>query len=239
LPAIEIAVRVLLILVSAGVSLSGSVNVWISGVVSLLGIAATVELMVRPYADYMVARVLLACGALATTLILVGLLLNVTPWGLTRTSWAITWLSFSFCVLWLRRRSRTNWNRPVIKMNFLIFSIIVAALILIGSVLVALAGVRDASRKPLLSFSLVSVTPKNVVVEISATSLSGRYSIITMQSNSTVPRYSSMQFSVKAGSKGLTVKESVPIPTAGRWVVNLQDESDRRVVRELIVDVGL
>ena len=82
-------------------------SVWIATPLFLAGIAVTGELAVRPYARSGIERALLVCGATVTVLILIGLCLNLTPWGLTRGTWAFSWLLVSTAVLIWRRGSGT------------------------------------------------------------------------------------------------------------------------------------
>ena len=234
--ALEILVRLSLTLASVCINIPGNVNRWASGAISLFAIGVTIELAIRPYANYLVRRALLGSGALVTIFITAGLLLNVTPWGLTRVSWNFAWLIFSVCVLWRRRKLRSDWKRPIIRVNFFGVSIVLTAFILVGALILALAGVRNSDEQSRLSFSTVTVDAHSVVVEINATSVSGNYEILAATATG-VQRYSSGPFRIQAGSKGMVMKKSIPVKFAGRLVVSLEATANKYVLRQLIVVV--
>src|SRR5215469_11501492 len=91
------------------------VTAWITAPLFLVGVAATAELALRDYSDDGVEKILLGCGALVTVLSLIGLFLNLTPFGLTRASWAAMWLVLSTAVLYWRRNSTTTIRRDDIR----------------------------------------------------------------------------------------------------------------------------
>ena len=107
----ELALRSALIVSPFGAVASG-LPAWLTAPLSLLSIATTAELAVRPYAVNVVDRVLLGCGAVVTTLILLGIVLNLTPWGLTLATWNLAWLIVSAGVLWYMYRPEAYEFRP-------------------------------------------------------------------------------------------------------------------------------
>jgi uncharacterized membrane protein len=102
----------LALIVGLPVAIAYNAATWIAAPVGLMAIAATVELAVRPYAANVIDRLLLACGAVVTTLILVGLGLNLTSWGLTRGTWTVAWTILSIGVLAWRRGLGAGIRKP-------------------------------------------------------------------------------------------------------------------------------
>jgi hypothetical protein len=204
----------------------------------LLSIATTAELAVRPYAVNVVDRVLLGCGAVVTTLILLGIVLNLTPWGLTLATWNLAWLIVSAGVLVWRRRLGTRISLPATGFGALVVWAAAAVLIITASGLLALAGVRRVAQQPVLAFALVSKRTDAVVVEIDANSVTGRYHIMATSNAKGARQYSSAEFAVKAGEDGVRLLKHVPINTAGIWTIKLESADSGSVVRWLRVDVG-
>jgi hypothetical protein len=223
--------------------LAVSPAVWVTAPVALVAIAATAELAVRPYASDPASRLLLACGALMTVLILAGLVLNLLPWGLTRLTWGAAWLVISVTVLVWRRHSATDlsglgrlrpaaWSGrpgPGLAMGVWITA---AAVIGVGAVVLAQSGVRNWDRKPVLAFSVVSRDPQAVVVQIQATSVTDRYQILATGPG----HYATPYFRVAAGGTGTQIRKRVPLSRAGTWTIDLQ--SGGQTVRELQLIVG-
>lgn len=201
----EVAARLALIAgLAAAITLG--VTVWITAPLGLLAIAAVAELAVRPYAASPADRLLLGCGAVVTVLILAGLALNLTPWGLTRATWTGTWLLVSAGVLVWRRDLRTHVRWPGAWLKSSGIWVISASLILVLAVVVALAGVRRWDQRPTLAFSVVSQTTNAVVVEIDATSTAGEYEILA--SSDTPPRrYASASVDLDAGGGGRRLRD--------------------------------
>jgi len=233
----ELALRLVLIVSPFGAVASG-LPAWITAPLSFLSIAATAELAVRPYARSAVDRTLLGCGTVVTTLILIGIILNLTPWGLTLATWNVAWLIVSIGVLIWRRKLATHVDLPATGLRASAVWVIVAVLIIVAAGMLALAGVRHTARQPLLAFALVSKGSNSVVVEIEATSTTGRYYITATSNAVGAHRYLSALFTVRAGENGESVRQHVPINTAGIWTINLESADSSSVVRWLRVDVG-
>ena len=234
---LEVAARLVLIFSSAGINLAGYANPWISGIIGLASIAATAELAVRPYGSKVVDRMLLAAGSLIVTIILLGLLLNFTPWGLTRGTWNIAWAVVGISVLIWRRRIRTKVRLRKIPINALSLSIVAAAVIIVGAAALAASGVHKWDGQSKMSFSLAAVSSTTVATEIDATSWSGNYSIVAFLQDHEQTRYTSKPFEVTGGRGGVTVQEQVPIEAKGRWVIALEPAGGGTAIRELIVDI--
>jgi hypothetical protein len=232
----EIALRLTLI---AGLFVAAVSNAagWVTGPLGIIAIAATAELAVRPYAAKAIDRLLLACGATLTTLILVGLVLNLLPWGLTRTTWAAAWTIVSIGILAWRRGLKSQrwkgagWTRPMALSAFL------ASVIVVGAGLLAVAGFRDWGRQPALAFSLVSANAGIVVVEIDATSTTETYEIEGISEVSGAQRYISAPLTIKSDGTGERVRERVPVNMAGVWTIRLESADSGTVVRWLRVNV--
>jgi hypothetical protein len=235
--ALEVAVRLVLILGSAGINLDGHANPWISGIISVASIAATAELAVRPYGSKVLDRLLLAAGSLVVTLLLLGLLLNLLPWGLTRGTWNLTWAVLSILVLVRRRGVLTGIRFPRIPINVLSLSIVAAAAIIAGAAALVASGVHKWEGQPALSFSLAAVSSKTIATEIDATSMSGSYSIVSIVQYSKKAYYTSKPFEVTAGRSGATLRERVPIGGKGRWIIDLEPAGGGKALRELIVNI--
>lgn len=237
---LEVTLRLALIAGLLAV-IAASPTVWLTAPVALVAIAATAELAVRPYAAGPDGRLLLACGALVTVLILAGLVLNLLPWGLTRLTWGAAWLVISVAVLVWRRHSATGlaglgrlrpaaWSRgPGLAMGLWITA---AAVILAGAVVLAQSGVRNWDRKPVLAFSVVSRDTQAVVVQVQATSVTDRYQIVATGPG----HYTTPYFTVTAGGTGTQIRKRVPLGRAGTWIIDLQ--SGGQTVRKLQLIVG-
>ncbi|HEY2237906.1 MAG TPA: hypothetical protein VGI21_03900 [Streptosporangiaceae bacterium] len=215
--------------------------VWVAAPVALVAIAATAELAVRPYADDPAGRLLLACGAVVTGLILAGLALNLLPEGLTRLTWALAWLAISVAVLIWRRHSATDlsWLRNLGRSGRALALgawMVAAVVILAGAVVLAQAGVRNWDRRPDLAFSVVSRTPRAVVVQIQATSTTRRYQIVATRQGQAAGHYTSPFFTVAAGGSGIQLDKQVPLGASGQWIIDLQ--ADGTTVRKLQVVMG-
>jgi hypothetical protein len=234
-PRLEVTLRLVLIAGLLAV-IAASPAVWVTAPVALVAIAATAELAVRPYGADPASRLLLACGALVTVLILAGLALNVAPWGLTRLTWGAAWLVISVAVLVWRRHSGTDlaWlsrlrptgrpGGPGLAMGLWITA---AAVILVAAVVLAQAGVRNWDRRPVLAFSVVSRDTRAVVVQVQATSVTDRYQIVATGPG----HYTTPYFTVAAGGTGTQVRKRVPLSRAGTWIIDLQ--SGGQTVRKL------
>jgi hypothetical protein len=225
----EVALRLTLI-VALLVAVAYDVNVWIAAPLGLLAIATTAELAIRPYAANAVDRLLLGCGTVVTTLILAGLGLNLTPWGLTRTTWTVTWTILSIGVLAWRR----ELGAGIRSFGLWVLS---ASLIFVVAGILAIAGVRHSNRQPFVAFALVSTSANAVVVEIDAKSITERYRIVAMSKVSGARKYFSAPFTVRSGGDGVRVFEHVPINIAGVWIINLESANNGAIVRWLKVDI--
>ena len=232
---LEVAARLALIAgLAAAITLS--VTVWVTAPLGLLAIAAVAELAVRPYAASPTDRLLLGCGTVGTVLILAGLALNLTPWGLTRATWTGTWLLVSVGVLVWRRDLRSHVVWPGAWMKSSGIWVISASLILVFAVVVALAGARRWDQRPALAFSVVSQTDNAVVVEIDATSTAGEYEI-RARSDTNRGGYASASVDLDAGGGGLRLRERLPVSTSGAWTIDLWSVARKATVRLVKVNV--
>jgi hypothetical protein len=232
----EVALRLTLI-VGLAVAIAYGVDARFAAPLGFLAIAATAELAIRPYAANAVDRLLLGCGAVVTTLILAGLGLNLTPWGLTRTTWTATWTILSIGVLAWRRKLGTSVRKPAARIGPFSLWLFSASLIFVVAGIVAVAGVRHFNRQPVVAFALVSTSADAVVVEIDATSITERYRIVAMSRASGAHQYFSAPFTITSGGNGKRVFERVPINIAGVWMIDLESANNGAIVRRLKVDV--
>jgi hypothetical protein len=232
----EVALRLALIygLLAA---IAYDVNIWIAAPLGLLAIAATAELAIRPYAANAVDRLLLGCGAVVTTLILAGLGLNLTPWGITRMTSAATWTILSIGVLAWRRGFGTSVGKSAGGIRSFGPWVFLASLVIVAAGMLALAGVRQWNRQPVLAFALVSTSPDVVVVEIESTSINERYRIVATSKALGAHQYFSSPLIIRSGGDGTRVFERVPINTAGVWIIDLKSANTGSTVRWLKVDV--
>jgi hypothetical protein len=233
----EIALR-LTLSVGLAVAIAYHVAVWLTTPLGFLAIAATAELAVRPYAKNSIDRLLLSCGAVVTALILIGLVLNLTPWGLTSMTWAVAWAILSIGVLGWRRRLGTNIRRPEATLISLSPWFLSASLIFVVAGILALAGVRQWNRQPVLALSLVSTSSNAIIIEIDSTSINKKYRIVATSKVAGARRYSSAPFTVKSTGNGAHILEHVPINVAGAWRVGLEQANSSTTVRLLIVNVS-
>lgn len=221
-------------------------SAWIATPLFFVGVVATAELAVRPYAHSGAEKLLLGCGATVTTLILIGLCLNLTPWGLTRGTWAVAWLGVSGAVLIWRRASGTLIRGDDIRLYFAshwlvgLYGLAAMAIFVVAGI-IAMAGVRAWSQKPMLAFSLVSKGASRIVVKVDAISTTGTYRIVAESGSDRGHQryhYSSPPIFVSAGAKGQALNESVPVDVSGRWIIYLSAVNGSSRLRELIVNVG-
>jgi hypothetical protein len=231
----ELALRSTLI-VGLLLAITFSVTLWIATPLGLMAIAATTELAVRPYAASAVDRLLLGCGALVTTLILTGLALNLTPQGLTRTTWCIAWTVLSIGVLAWRRGLGSSIGWPSAGVRSFSLWIFSASLIFVAAATLALVGVQHWNRRPVLAFALESKGADTVTVEIDATSVTEQYRIVAIPRIPGAWRYYSPPLSIRSGQDGIRVLKRVPINAVGVWVINLESIDNGTVVRRLIID---
>jgi hypothetical protein len=234
-PRLEIVMRLLLIAGLCAAIWSG-VTVWLEVPLALVAITATTELAIRPYTANAADRLLLGCGAIVAALIIIGLGLNLTPWGLTKTTWNIAWLVLSIGVLARRRGLSTGFGWPLPQARALSGWLAAAALVIAVAVTVSVVGVQRWDQKPLLAFSVVSESTNSVVVEIEATSMSGTYRITAMAPPSNETSYQSAPFTVNAASGSEQLRERVPIDVPGKtWKINLVLVSNGSISRWLRV----
>lgn len=239
---LEVLVRAILnvcIAVAIGLGLSA----WFATPLFLVGVALTAELAMRPQERSGAEKVFLICGAIVTAFILIGLFLNLTPWGLTQVTWAVAWFVVSSAVLAWRRASGTSISIDRIRLQINRHWVtglygLGALAIFVVAWIIATAGVRASNQKPLLEFSLVSKNPSNVVVQVHAISTNAIYRIVANSENRQALSYSSSPILVNAGPQGQTLNESVPVNVAGRWDITLSSVSGPAETRELFVDVG-
>jgi hypothetical protein len=234
---LEIVSRLVLIGGSTFANLDGHINVWVSGILGLASLLATVELAVRPYGAKVFDRLLLMAGGLVVTFIILGLVLNLTPFGLTLGTWNAAWGVLSIGVLIWRRGSRSPITLPGRAVNVFNLSVVVAAAIIIGAGFLAVDGVKKWDAKTVLSFSLVSSSSTSVVTQINATSVNDAYAIKAFSQSHKTSHYMSKPFNISAGSNGQTLQEQVPVNAKGPWVIDLVSGNTGKVVRELIIDV--
>jgi hypothetical protein len=232
----EVALRLALI-VGLCVAIMYDVTIWIAASLCLIAIAVTAELAVRPYATSAVDRLLLSCGAVVTTLILVGLGLNLTPWGLTQATWTVAWSILSIGVLAWRRRLRSDLGRPTARITSVGLWASLACLIIVGAGMLALAGVRHWNRQPVLAFSIVSTSADAVLVEIDATSITERYRIVANSRVSGARQYFGAPLTIGSGGDGERVFMHVPINVPGVWIIRLESANNGRTLRWLKVNV--
>jgi hypothetical protein len=215
-----------------------SAPAWATAVLGFAAIAATAELAIRPYGTNLIDKLLMGTGAVVTAFIIAGLAITLTPWGLTRITADVAWLVLSVAVLVWRRQLGTRITLPAGQFRSLGIWAALAGVILAGSVVLAATGVRHWDQKPVLAFALVSKQPNSVIVEIEATSVTGRYQIVATSTVNGAQPYSSPPLTVRAGGDGERLRERVPINIAGAWRIRLQSAADSSVVRYLIVTVS-
>jgi hypothetical protein len=213
-----------------------NVAVWITAALGLIAIAVTAELAVRPYATNAADRLLLSCGAAVTSLILIGLVLNLTPWGLTKTTWSSAWLIVSAGILIWRRERRTK-IRPLTAREWTLSAWVISASLIFGAAAVlAITGVRHANQQPDLAISVISRSAHTITVEIEATSTTGGYQITATSNQKKAHRYSSPVISVRAGGNGERIQERLPVNVAGIWTIDLLSADNGSMIRQLKVD---
>jgi hypothetical protein len=233
----ELALRLILMAGLFGVvayNLAG----WITATLGFVAIITIAELAVRPYAANAIDKLLMGTGAVVTALIIIGLGLTLTPWGLNRITADVAWLVVSLAVLTWRRGLKTNIQLPTAEMRSLSIWAASASLILVVGVIFAAAGIRHWNQRPALAFSLSSKRTGSVVVEIEATSVTGRYQIVADSKVHGAHHYLSSLLTVKAGGDGERLRERVPINIPGVWTIYLQSADDHSVVRLLIVNLS-
>lgn len=231
----EIALRASL---SAGSALAVNLHasVWVSAPLGLVAIAATIELAIRPYGRGSLDRVLLGCGCAVVALILLGIGLNLTPWGLTRAVWTVTWLVLGIGVLYWRRSARSGVTLAHVRVPLSAFWAVPVVGMLVAAGFVAQAGVRAGTR-PVLALSLQSKTAREVTVQINATLITGSYRIVAQSGAPGARPYASHAFRIDAGAGSARIVRHVPTNVPSRWTITLSSVTGAQA-RELIVDVG-
>lgn len=209
---------------------------WFTAPLGLLAIAATAELAIRPYAADAVDRLLLGCGGVVAVLIIAGLLLNLTPWGLTRVTSTVTWTILSIGILAWRRGLGTGIKKPTGRMKSFVPWSIAASLIIIAAGILALAGVQRSSRQPDLAFALVSTGPHAVVVEIESTGVNEAYRILATSDEPGARQYVSSPLIVKPEGLQTRVLARVPVNIIGTWTIALKSATSGATVRWLKVE---
>jgi hypothetical protein len=232
----EIALRLMLI-VGLFVAIWYGAGVWLVAPLGLLSLGATAELAIRPYAADAADRLLLSCGAAVATLILAGLALNLTPWGLTQTSWAVTSAILSIGVLAWRRNLGTSLGISARSIRTFGPWIFAASLIFVVAGMLALNGVRHWNQKPVLAIGLVSASPRSLVVEVDSRATNARYRIVATSKAPGAHRYSSAPLTVRSGVKGGDILQRIPINIKGIWIINLESVDTHITSRWLRVDV--
>ena len=166
-------------------------------------------------------------------LVLVGVLLNFVPGGLTRASWIAASLVFGLAVLYWRRGSPTRL--PVRWSQLLSRRLIAAGLISVGllavSVGVSLNGTQAGVRVQIVSLSLVSQSPTRIVVRISSSRDDGTYRLVLAGRGKQVRTISEIR--VLGGS---SVDESFAVSPGLVWQFLLTSAKDPAFSRLLIVN---
>ncbi len=173
-----------------------------------------------------------------TGLIVIGLGLTLTPWGLSRITADVAWLVVSLAVLGWRRNLRTRLTSPAGELRSVSGWAAGASLILAAAVVLAAAGVRHWDQRPDLAFGVVSKRTGSVVVEIEATSVTGRYRIVADSKVHGAQQYASAVLTVTAGGAGAQLQERVPVNIPGVWRIELRSADNSALVRFLIVNVS-
>lgn len=233
----EVAIR-LGLNVGATLAIACGVSVWLSAPLMLLALAAACELAVRPYGHQSADRLLLSAGALVTVTILLGLLLNFLPWGLTRGTWAVTQLLVGSSIIFWRRDERTVLPARIWSASVAIWGAgLASAFIFVAAGYIAQAGARTWDQKPALALSLISQSRKSFVVQIDATSVTGKYRIEATLNRAARGRHLTAIVSIDAASGARTIQEQVNVSEPGRWTVTLRPENGSYGKRSLVVDV--
>lgn len=232
----EIALRVALIVGSAA-AINEHASAWVTAPLGLIALATTIELAIRPYARNAVDRVLIGCGSGVVALILLGVVLNLTPSGLTRTTWSATWVVIGLAVLIWRRKTGVTMSLSGLRVPTSAFWAVPIVAVLVAAGFVAQAGVKN-EKQPLLALSLLSKTTRSVQVQINATSISGSYQLKAQSGTPGAQAYTSPEFEISAGSSGTRIVKQVPTNFPSRWTITLAAMHGTPLTRELIVDVG-
>ncbi len=233
---LEVTLRVVLLAGLLAV-IAASPTVWLTAPVALVAIAATIELAVRPYAaDAAAAAAGLRSGGDRThpgrpgaEPAAVGADPGHLGGGLAGDQRGRADLAADSAtdLSWLARPGRAGglglWMAA-------------AAVILAGAVLLALAGVRNWDRKPVLAFSVLSRTAQAAVVQVQATSMTNRYQIVATRPGQAAGQYASPYFMVRAGGSGIQVRKRVPLNGDGTWNIDLQ--AGGKTVRKVQLVVG-
>lgn len=147
----------------------------VSTPLGVLWIAATAELAAR-VARPTYQRIMIAAGFVLVVLVLLAIVINVLPWGLTTRTWVAGWACVSATVIAGRRRCA----RPRVS---LVLSARVASLylvslgILAASIALAIVGAKHADKPP-TALGIVGEWATSVRVRVVAGAQPGRYLLV-------------------------------------------------------------
>ncbi len=205
---------------------------------TVLGTAAVVAVvgtMVRGRSRGRIdATVIGVAGALAVA-VLLGLLLNLFPVGLTRVSWAVgAGVLGLAAVAWGARSTPTeDWSSPVSGTTLLRHApwTLAAAGVSVVAVIVAVHATDIADRAP-VQLSLASKSAQLVAVRVTGAHTTGTYRIVVMRGTTELTR--SEAFRVGAGQH----VDYRFTPTQDRVTVDLRKVGASTTSRSLVVDVS-
>ncbi len=203
----------------------------------LATLANTGELLtaVAPHADR-VTRWLLAGTGVAVLLILLGLLLNEAPGGLTATSWQIGWAAVSAVALLVVRgrvESRLAFSLSIRRSLVVPFAVLLA-FVPAGLVLGA-AGVRMQNGRPLLELSTPTHSASRAQVVVHSVDVGGSYALQVIPDGEATEA-SQPQPVTLAALRTQSLSFALSLPVAERyWKVVLRALPSQTVERELIL----
>jgi hypothetical protein len=186
-----------------------------------------------------VERYLMAAGGVTVLLILLGLVLNYLPGGLTRSSYAVGWAVLGSCLLAVdatrqRPGGAALWRVPASFLaSFALLGAATAVAFLIGA-----AGVHKQNQQPVLALSAPAYGSTDAEILVDSVNAGGAYELLVLPDGRPGGSYS---LPVELRAKGAHRAElSVQLPAARcYWRVLLRAAGSRTPAeRELILWTG-
>jgi hypothetical protein len=170
----EIALRVIIAVAAAATTVLGAPPL-VAAPIGIASVVATSELAARIPTRPARERAMLAAGFPLVALVLLSLLLNTLPWGLTPASWSVSWAIGSLVAIALRHRTPRGWriDRPSPRA----FAWLLPPLVIVlAAVALSLRGTVIEDQPP-LALGLLSRSASAATVSVDAGSHPGDYRI--------------------------------------------------------------
>jgi hypothetical protein len=236
----EVVTRSLVTAVALIATASGAPP-WVSAPLALLSLANGGQLLayLAPREDP-VERCLLAAGGLTVLLILLGVVLNYVPGGLTPSSYAVGWALISWALLGSVSRREgvggVGWLRGASISIVASLGVLAAASAV--AFRIAAAGLSKQAQQPVLALSSPAYGATEAQILISSLNAGGVYELLVLPDGARRGASARLVTLGARGSHGLELGVHLP-PARCYWRVTLRPRGSRGVAeRELILWAG-